>query len=157
MMDTKFFRVAQGKYRFDLSGKGAEMVGGRYNVVGTPAVYAGSSISLATMEVLVHQASNMYPNSHFVMAITVPSAIYNDLLVFSAVDMPDGWSSLSDQRVAQQFGHEQLFAPNKLGMLVPSVVVPEELNLVLNPKHPAMNKITIVEVRPLNLDKRLIK
>lgn len=151
MNKRRFYRIASAKYRFDASGKGAEILGGRFNPMGYSALYAATSISLATLETLVH-TTNFYPMSHYIMSIDVPA---ETLAEFSEADMPYGWDKLDDLSVAQAFGVEKLYEANRLGILVPSVVVPEQHNIVLNPRHRAMQDVEVHEVRPLNLDARL--
>ncbi|MBV1775329.1 RES domain-containing protein [Burkholderiaceae bacterium DAT-1] len=155
-LPTYFYRIASARYCHDLSGKGAEMLGGRFNPVGTPAVYAASSISLATLELLVH-ASQLYPLAHRVMVLEVPEACRAAIQSVPAGELPYGWNSLGDTHAAQSFAMHALFGANQLGMLVPSVVTPEEQNLVLNPAHREMQRLTLRELRPLDLDARLIK
>lgn len=150
----RFYRIASAKFRFDLSGKGAEILGGRFNPIGTPAVYAASSISLAMLETLVH-TSNFYPLSHFIMALDIPADSMAKVERYSAADLPKSWGSIKDLTAAQQWGMQRLFGANRFGVLVPSVVTPEEHNLILNPAHADMRGVTISEVRALDLDERL--
>lgn len=156
MNTQRFYRIASAKYRFDLTGKGAELMGGRFNSVGTPAVYAATSISLATLEMLVH-ASQLYPVSHYIMAVDIPAACLAMTKSFLGSELPTGWDNLKDLSVAQKFGHKQLFDTGVLGVFVPSVIVPEQQNLILNPRHIDMSMVQISEIRALNLDPRLIK
>ncbi|KIA79122.1 RES family NAD+ phosphorylase [Chromobacterium piscinae] len=151
MASQTFFRVARGPYRRDLSGRGAELFGGRWNPVGTPAFYAASSISLAMLEMLVHAQHN--PLDHFVMKVLVPD---RQIAAILPADLPSGWNQLSDQTASQQLAMGRLFAADTFGLLVPSVVVPEEWNLVLNPRHRLMSEVSIAELRPLDADPRLL-
>lgn len=156
MKTQRFYRIASAKYRFDLTGKGAELMGGRFNGVGTPAVYSATSISLATLELLVH-SSQLYPVSHYIMALDLNAACLSMTKSFESNSMSNGWDHLNDLSVSQAFGKHELFESGLLGVIVPSVIVPEQQNLILNPRHPAMSMIEISEIRPLNLDKRLLK
>jgi len=145
-----YYRIARGQFRSDLSGKGAELFGGRWNSIGTPAVYAAETISLALLEILVQAKAR--PVGYYVMALDVPK---DQVLSIHAAELPGRWSDRTDQATSQAFAMQHLFAANRFGILVPSVVVPEEFNLVLNPLHPLMAKATLRELRPLNPDPRL--
>lgn len=155
MDHTTFYRVSRGPFRFDLSGKGAELLGGRWNPAGVPAVYAADSISLALLETLVH--AKMLPSDHFIMTLSVPMAAVRPL---SVAALPAGWNQTSDQCVARQVGMTTLFAPPEqneklFGLLVPSAIVPEQFNIVLNPVLEQIHSVSIKELRPLKPDPRL--
>ena len=151
---TRFYRIASAKFCADLSGKGAEILGGRFNPVGTAALYVATSISLATLEMLVH-TEDVFALNHYIMAVDIPNVSMAKVKRYTAVDLPDSWNSLDSLVVAQQFGHNVLFNAGGFGLLVPSVVTPEESNLVLNPHHAEMAGVRISELRKLALDDRL--
>ncbi len=93
------------------------------------------------------------------------------MLVLVAVDMPDGldvyapdigalpagWDTQPTSSAAQAFGGAWLATGNTLGMLVPSVVVHEEKNMILNPAHLAYARVTLSVVRPFVFDRRPFK
>ncbi|OWY39325.1 hypothetical protein CEK28_08900 [Xenophilus sp. AP218F] len=148
MRYSTFYRVAQGTNGLDLSGSAAEQYGGRFNPAGTPAIYASSSIALAILEVMV-QSHGIRPLACRVMALQVPST---GLPRLQAKDLPLGWNSRHDQSVAQNVAHRHLFANGLWGLRIPSVVIPEEFNLVLNPRHPHMQTISVVELQTFDPD-----
>ncbi len=92
-------------------------------------------------------------------------------LVLVAVDLPDdatidapdlatlpqGWDALPMSSQAQAFGGAWLAACKALGMLVPSVLVREESNMILNPRHPACARVTLSILRPFAFDQRMFK
>ena len=145
-----FYRIARARHCMDLSGKGAELYGGRWNPVGTPAVYAAASVSLAMLETLVH--SSMLPKGYFIMKLEVP---FTDIKSISSDRLPAGWDDWADQAVAQSFGVDHLFKKRSFGLLIPSVVVPEESNLVLNPGHASIRSVVVSTLRSLCFDPRL--
>lgn len=153
MSTHRFFRIAHNQFANDLTGYGAELYGGRWNPKGIPAVYAAQSISLATLEKLVH-SEGIIPVNHSLMALDV--AEMSEVKKFDVTDLSDSWFTVDTIAQSQQFAMDHLFNTGRFGILVPSIVVPEEHNLVLNPKHPQIATVRISRLRPFDLDQRLI-
>lgn len=137
-----FVRICRAKYP-DLDGKGAASTGGRWNSTGTHMVYTSSCGALAALEYRVHTPKDP-----------------DDLLLYS-IDAPDtitvekiGW--MPDTRTAQQFGDVWIKSKRTLALAVPSVVVPHQINYLLNPEHPDFaGSINIIHRLPFALDVRL--
>ena len=140
----RFWRVGSnhpGAYAADdLTGEGARRAGARWNVKGTPAVYASYHLATAVLQTLVHLGRRRQPANRFVVAIDVDDARFQDLrsgvMELSLQDLPAGWNEHPPNPASQMFGAQQ-FKFSRLGFAVPSAIVHEELNLVLNPLHPA--------------------
>lgn len=139
------FRVSRAAYP-DLDGKGAAIGGARWNSPGTRIVYASSCGALAALEYLVH-------------AKETPDDIPEDLLL-RTIDVPDTlriehakW--MPDIRTSRRFG--DLWVKNKRSpvLAVPSVIVPRQINYLLNPTHTDMGTVTVVHDEPFVLDVRL--
>lgn len=153
MTTHRFFRIAPNQFAHDMTGRGAELYGGRWNKKGTPAVYAAQSIALATLEKLVH-TEGIVPVEHSLMALDEVDMA--EVKQFNMSDLSESWFTMANTAQSQQFAMDHLFTPGRLGILVPSIVVPEEHNLVLNPRHPKMANVRISRLRPFDLDHRLI-
>jgi RES domain-containing protein len=139
----------------DLSGKGAEKTGGRWNRAGRPAVYAASSVALACLETVVHLNAGDLPLNRFLVRIDVPDELWQARRTFTPADLPVGWSAIPEGRVSLDAGDRWLqHAPTAL-LQVPSVIVPEEVNVVINPLHPDAGLILAAKVRPWFYDQRL--
>jgi len=150
----KAYRLATHEY-CDTSGEGARLYGGRWNLPGSPALYAGSSISTALLERLTIDPE-LFSSERYVlysvMEITVP-----DELIFlpKAIDLPKGWNHIPPIRASQAYGTNLL----KSGILcfgIPSVVDPSSLNYVINPLSDIFNLLEF-EVYPLELDNRIVR
>lgn len=150
----KAYRIALTQY-CDSSGEGAKLYGGRWNLPGNPAIYAGSSISVSLLERLTIDPELFSSERHIlysVMEINIP-----DHLIFipRMTDLPSNWNEIPAIRAAQEYGTNLL----KSGILcfgVPSVVDPSSLNYVINP---LSENFTLMEskVYLLDLDKRIVR
>jgi RES domain-containing protein len=147
------WRIAKRSFALDRQGTGARLSGGRWNSPGVAAIYAGLSPEIAAMEKLVH-TSDMLPQDLVLAVIELPNAdgLYRR---YTVDDLPDGWDALPSSTVAIALGDEFLLATAHLGLIVPSAVMPEAFNVVLNPNHPEFGAVTISIVRPFEFDSRL--
>ena len=69
--------------------------------------------------------------------------------------LPAGWDALPVSNSAQRFGAAWLARRAQLGMMVPSVVIPEEANIIINPKHPDYFAVTLTAIREFRFDRRM--
>ena len=150
----KVWRIAQTKYAMDRACVGTSMYGGRWNPIGMPALYCGSTIAICTLEKFVHIAAGILPPQSLV-AIDVP----DDCAVFTPdiATLPIGWDAMPTSTTAQAFGQQWLSNRTHVGMRVPSTIVYEETNIILNPLHPDFARVTLTEIRPFTFDARLYK
>lgn len=116
-------------------------------------MYAGTTIEICALEKFVHLAGVIAPPLVLV-AIDVPddAALVH---VPAIEDLPAGWSDLPISAPAQEYGRSWIVAAAHLVLLVPSVVVPEARNAVINPQHPAYGKIELNVVREFTFDSRM--
>lgn len=147
------WRISKRSYALDRQGTGARLTGGRWNSPGVAAIYAGMTPEIAAMEKLVH-TSDILPLDLVLAVIELPSdeGLY---LHYSVADLPAGWDALPSSTAAISIGDEFLLASTHLGLIVPSAVMPEASNVVLNPSHPAFSSVTFSIVRPFEFDSRL--
>jgi len=147
------YRVANLKYKdLTLSGIGAEKVGGRWNKVGTRAVYCSENISLALLEYYVHSENiaNL-PKDILVAKIKFP----DELPIEELIDLPERWSqypySSKTTKVFTDLSKNRDF----FGLKVPSTIVGIESNIILNPLYKEFGKVEIIEFISLPIDDRL--
>ncbi|HXU94331.1 MAG TPA: RES family NAD+ phosphorylase [Gallionella sp.] len=147
------WRIAKRAYALDRQGTGARLTGGRWNSSGVAAVYAGLTPEIAAMEKLVH-ASDMLPRDLVLARFDLPA---DDRLYrrYTVEDLPDGWDALPSSTAAIAIGDAFLLAATHLGLIVPSAVMPEACNVVLNPNHPEFGVVAISIIRPFEFDSRL--
>ncbi len=150
----RVYRLALTQY-CDTSGEGAKIYGGRWNLPGTPAIYAGSSVSASLLERLTIDPELLSTERYIrysVMEITVP-----DQLIFipKMEELPSGWNQIPAVRASMEFGNS-LLKSGALCFAVPSVVDPSSLNYVINPISEHFNLLEI-KIYELELDKRILR
>jgi RES domain-containing protein len=140
----------------DLTGAGAKTTGGRWNRKGTAILYTSESIALAALETWVHFNAGDLPLNRYLVRFDVPAAIWKRTIVFDAT-AGAGWDTLPEGRVSLDAGDGWAAAGASALMRVPSVVVPEECNVLINPHHPDAGSIRVRKIRKWTYDARLRK
>jgi RES domain-containing protein len=149
------YRIAQEKYATDLSGNGAKLYGGRWNSEGIVALYTSSSRSLALLETLAHtNAALLAEKIYLLVTLSVPASLKPEIIALDK--LPRDWDSRDQLTGTQRAGDLFLQKQKSLLLAVPSVLMPEEFNYVLNPLHPDMRKLKITHQRRMRFDKRAI-
>ena len=133
-------------------GEGAKRGGGRWNSVGTAAVYASATLSLALVETLVHIPSGVLP-AYTAVPIDFDAAL---VTILGAKDLPSDWKADPVPPSAQAIGDGWVVTAKSTVLRVPSVVVPVEFNFVLNPGHPGFLRVSIGTPIPFPFDPRLL-
>ncbi|MBW3130850.1 RES family NAD+ phosphorylase [Hymenobacter profundi] len=150
------FRLARANRRYDLSGWGAYLVGGRWNLPGLPVLYTAESRALAAMEVLVHLPSDALPDDMYLLTLEVPDELSRETL--SVTSLPGNWRQLSQPQPTAELGSKWLRSGSSVALRVPSVLVPQEYNLLLNPAHSEFGQVKLTaEPEPFHFDERLRK
>ena len=128
---AKFYRLVQEKWAaYARNGEGARIYGGRWNPVGMPAVYLAGSRALAALEVVVHAPRQALRMEWRIFEVDVP-----DKWIESATHLPADWQAQPDSLRAQEFGGEWLRRRSALALQLPSVIIPEEPIILMNPEH----------------------
>jgi RES domain-containing protein len=149
------FRLSKTKYVTDVLGKGAEKSGGRWNSKGVALIYTSESRALCTTEIAVHTPLGNVPLDYCSIAFQIPDNI--PILELKPGNLPSDWKSFPHPHSTQEIG-DKFIADNKfLVMKVPSVVVQEESNYLINPNHKDIGKIKVAKPEPFNFDERLFK
>ncbi|WP_081914560.1 RES family NAD+ phosphorylase [Thermus amyloliquefaciens] len=133
-----------------LTGRGAALRGGRWNPKGLPAVYASEHLALAVLEWLAYALEFPSLRGYVYFRLEVPEA-----LIREPKALPEDWRNLPYPASTQALGRAFLEAGEGLALRVPSVVVPEGWNLVLNPRHPAFGEVNVEGPFPFVPDARL--
>lgn len=149
----EFWRIAKQKYALDKKCAGAEQHGGRWNSIGQPALYAGCSIEIAALEKFVHLNGVIHGLGLLLVKIEVPDNV--SLVKQEASKLPKGWDILPSNSVSQNIGDNWLKNNTELVMLVPSVIIPEAFNAVINPNHSEYSQVTLSIYRPFEFDDRM--
>lgn len=146
------YRLSKAKYSNDLSGKGAELAGGRWNSKGTAFIYTGQSIALCMAEVAVHIPLGIIPSDYELITLEIPD---NEILELKKQDLPEDWKSLPNSYASQSIGDEFVKNGKFLILKVPSAVVQGEFNYLINPQHPKIKKVKIKKTESFSFDHRL--
>jgi RES domain-containing protein len=147
------WRLVQTDYAahaFD--GEGARLYGGRWNSPGRPAVYTAGSLALAALEVLVHLKSRE------ALAHYLKSWIEFDeswITTVAMEELPRHWRQGRTPAHTQMLGDHWLEASETPVLQVPSVVIPEEWNYIINPLHPQFAETVRSPPQPFQFDPRL--
>lgn len=150
------FRIARANRRYDLSGYGAFLVGGRWNLPGLSLLYTAETRSLAMLEVLVHLPASDLPADMYLLTLEVPDMLSREEIALA--DLPADWQRLTQPLPTAVLGHGWLQASRSLALRVPSVIVAQEHNLLLNPAHSEFAQVRLAaEPEPFHFDDRLRK
>ncbi len=151
---TACFRLVAPRWAGQaFSGEGARKYGGRWNSPGRPLVYLGESRALTALELLVHLTTPMSRGKAYrLIEVQIPTS---GISHYPANILPEDWRKNPAGKNTMEIGDDWLQAGSQLALRVPSVHIPEETNLLLNPLHPDFSKTIISPPAPFNFDPRL--
>lgn len=152
------YRIEREKYlKSTLSGTGASISKGfRWNSINTKLVYTAESRALAMLEVSVHlDLSEDLPTDRYFVEIEIPDKII--IQEVKIEDLPEDWNSKPPTLTTQTIGDDFVTQNESAVLKVPSSIVPQEYNYLINPNHPDAKKIKVIKKISLNFDPRLKK
>lgn len=149
------FRIAKNKYINDLSGTGSRLNGGRWNSKGISVVYMSSYRSLAVLEMIVHVPQKNLTNDYQIATIYIPEKI--KVKTISIEMLPEHWRTVTISPRLQDIGNQWQREIKYCVFQVPSVIIPQEWNYIINPAHPEAKDIMIRKTENLVLDERFIE
>lgn len=152
----KVFRIEREKYlKITLSGIGASLSKGfRWNSINTKLVYTAESRALATLEVSVHlNLRDDLPIDRYYVEIEIP----DDLTIQEVLknDLPPDWDSKPPTLGTQSIGDDFVSLKESAVLKVPSSIVPEEYNYLINPEHIDSKRIKVISTNLMKFDDRL--
>lgn len=147
----RIIKRRHAKSAFD--GEGARLAGGRWNSPGVRAVYLSSTLSLAAIELFVHLGEDAAALDFVYFEVTIPEIVP----LTRTTRPPRGWRAEPPGMPSMQFGDRWLRERRTALLEVPSVIIPTETNLVLNPLHSAARRLRIDAPRPFLFDSRMWK
>jgi RES domain-containing protein len=148
------YRIAKRDVVADLSGTGARLFGGRWNHRGTAVVYTSETLSLAMVEYLVHLSLSNAPRGLMIATIEIPDSIVPEDI--PRASLPKGWRDFPPPREPADLGTRWAKSKQSLFLRVPSAVVEQEYNILINPLHSEMPRVVLREVEAFEFDKRLV-
>jgi RES domain-containing protein len=148
----RLVRPAFGTREMAFSGEGARRFGGRWNGAGRPVVYASEHLSLAALETLAHAEPGRFERDWVAFRILVPHPL---ILELRDEDLPPDWRGRPSSPGARAVGDAWLEQAASVALSVPSVLVPQERNLLLDPRHERFGEVVIHPPRRFRFDDRL--
>jgi RES domain-containing protein len=152
---TRVWRIATDTPDYgadDLGGVGAKATGGRWNRAGTAMVYCSENIALACLETFVHLRAGGLPLNRYLVQVDIPEALWSA----AAHPVPAvGWDAIPTGRVSLDAGDAWAAACRTAVMRIPSAIVPEERNVLINPLHPDAKSIKAKRIRKWTYDGRM--
>lgn len=149
------FRLAKSAFANDMSGRGAELSGGRWNSKGMAMIYTGASRALCTTEIAVHTPLGIIPQDYQMITIAVPDDI--TIYELSRAELPPNWDTKPHSHATQVVGDNFIRQKKHAIMRVPSAVIEGDYNYLINPHHSDASMISILEIRSFIFDTRMFK
>lgn len=145
------YRIGKTKHAGDLSGEGAKINGGRWNHKNIPCIYTSESRALSLLEYTVNVNIENIPRALSVTTIEIPD---KEILIINEKQLPGNWRSVPIPSSTQDFGTQLLKNSSNKIIKIPSSVIAEEFNYILNPIY-SSNFFKIVEIKDLIYDVRI--
>lgn len=143
------YRIVNEKYADGLFASGRA---GRWNQTDEFIIYTSSSRALATLELLVHQANVKPAINYKVLVIEIPD---NHSMIESKA-LPQNWHELAAYYHLQSIGSQWYSEKSSVVLSVPSAVIPQERNFLINTKHPDFSsKVKLKAVEEYFWDSRI--
>ncbi len=146
------YRISSQKYSKKLNASGKS---NRWNRDGQFVIYTSESRSLSTLEMLVHR-SKINPNITYdlmVISIVDEDDLFEEISIKS---LPENWRTLAAYDDLQSIGSEWYEEKRSLVLKIPSVIIPQESNLMINTEHPDFTKkVKLLKNEPFVFDPRI--
>lgn len=150
----RVWRIASAAHE-TLDGEGARRYGSRWTPKGLPAIFVSATLSLAALERFVNTDSDLEPPE--LVAISVDIATSLAIESVSVPDLPADWRTYPAPSALATIGERWLRVSRSSILSVPSVIIPTELNFILNPTHEDFRKLVINPSEPFSFDPRVWK
>lgn len=144
------FRITLSQYADTLYASGRS---NRWNIEGEKVIYTAGSRSLACLENIVHSSGQALQQQFSVSVIYLPDN--SSIEIIKLEDLPKDWNERIRPRTCQQIGRKWLHNQSSLILQVPSAIIPDEKNFVINPAQKEFRKVKIIDIQEFNVDKRL--
>jgi len=146
------YHLGKTKFAEQLTGEGAKLHGGRWNLSGYPCLYTSGSRALSVLEYAANVHLEEMPFSLSITVYSIPDKSWKE---FSMNDLPQNWLQIPAPEETKEWGSHFLQQAKFLALKVPSVIIPSEFNFILNPLHPDFKKVNIKEVHSFTFDARI--
>lgn len=145
------YRIDRAKRGATITGEGGLFVDGRWHSKGQKIVYTSLSLSLASLEKLVHIEPLQWPDDLYWLEIHIPDTVSRG--VIHQASLPHDWTELDG--ICQSIGDQWLQTREACVLEVPSAVLPKESNFLINPEHPHFQRLKVIDHGAFRYDERL--
>jgi RES domain-containing protein len=149
---VRLFRIAHPDYDAPFNGEGARLFGGRWNPKGVPLLYYASSLALSALEKRAHTPAASLGRLWRVIEIDVPDDEVGTLM---HALLPENWRDQPAPDSTKTVGQEWAASLSSLCLKVPSVIIPIESNVLINPVHPKITTARHIRTDDFRFDARL--
>lgn len=146
------YRLGKFQYSDDLVGIGAKLFGARWNNVGTACLYTAESRALALLEYTVNVNIVDIPRALSFTVIEIPD---DNIIELEIKDLPGNWKEYPAPSSTKDFGTNLLTLAENPIIKIPSTIIPEEFNYILNPAHAESHNFKILSIEDYIYDVRI--
>jgi RES domain-containing protein len=146
------YHLGKTKFASQLTGEGAKLHGGRWNLIGFPCIYTSASRALSVLEYAANVQLEEIPVSLSITVYTLPDKAWKE---FNEDELPQNWQQTPAPEETKEWGSRHLQQAKYPALRLPSVIIPSEYNFILNPLHPDFKKIKIKEIDTFSFDRRI--
>lgn len=139
----------------DATGAGARLSGGRWNHKGVAVVYSAPSIALVALEAIIHLSVPAPPFNRYLIRIDVPDAVWDRRQSIDKNSAPGGWDAEPVGLSSLEYGDAWVKSGENALLSVPSVVIPMEQNVLINPSHPEAAQLSFTNTGKFLFDRRI--
>jgi RES domain-containing protein len=152
----RLWRIDHLAFPDKFSGFGAYITPGRWHHRGNRVIYTSAAASLAALEYLAHLDPDIIPLDISLLEIDAPDDISIERQNSPSTLNPD-WRRIHLPVELQDFGTQWLIECRTAILAVPSAIIPSETNYLVNPAHPEVSRVRIIDEAPFSFDPRLLK
>jgi len=147
------WRLYRARYGPGLDGIGGTFAGGRWHRKGEYVVYFGATAAITVLERLAHTNPDLLPDDLLLGRFEFDRAVV-EARIEEYGELPAGWSR--EEELTRQLGEKWRSSGTSSIIAVPSAVLPEESNFILNPRHPESHHLKLIRERSFAFDPRLL-
>jgi len=148
----KVYRITKTKYAEDLSGTGAKLYGGRWNHIDSACIYTAESRALSVLEYAINKNIDFIPRA---LSLCVFEIDESQVYSLKQEDLPGNWRATPAPKSTKDYG-TQFLKSNKPILKIPSIIIPEEFNYIINPQVAGLS-FKLVEIKDFVFDLRIKK
>ena len=144
------YRITTEKWAGNLRGSG---YAARWNSNGIFIAYIASSRALACLEMVVHLNSDRLKSAFKMSIAEIPAEV--SITKIDIEDLPKDWAYHDGYQYCQEIGDDWIQEAKTCVLQVPSAIIKNEFNYLINPQHPDFSKIEIIEIEDFEFDLRI--